>query len=353
MAVTDRLRKLRDKLLEKELDALLVSQPENYRYLSGFAGASGSLLVSESSAILAVDSIHFEQAKIEAPGFDILHIKSRPEGFTELVGGREIRSLGFESNNLVFSEARRLTEQAGKMEIKLVPTEGLVESLRVVKEDEEIRHLVSAAEMADEAFEYIRDALRPGMSEREAAWEVEKFLRERGSEVVPFEIIVASGPNAALPHARPTERVINEREPILFDLGGRVNGYASDLSRTLCLGPQTETFKRVYDVVLQAQLLALAKLEPGMTGEQVDGIARQVIQEAGYGDVFGHGLGHGVGLDVHEEPRLGPNATGVIADQMVFTIEPGIYIVGWGGVRIEDTVMLDKGTAKMLTTASK
>ena len=191
------------------------------------------------------------------------------------------------------------------------------------------------------------------MSERQAAWEVERFLREHGSETVPFEVIVASGQNGALPHARPTDRIIKKGEPIVIDLGARVDGYSSDLSRTICLNPQTETFKRVYDVVLQAQLSALEKVNTGMTGEQADSIARQVIQEAGYGEAFGHGLGHGVGLDVHEEPRLGPNAINVLADQMVFTIEPGIYIAGWGGVRIEDTVMLERGTTKMLTTARK
>jgi len=351
--VTVRLQKLCEKVLEQGLDAILISQPGNCRYLSGFAGASGSLLVSQSNVVLAVDSIHFEQAKIDAPGFDILRIRNRVEGFAELIGGQRIGSLGFEASHLAYSEVHRLEEQAEKVQVRLVPTEGLVESLRAVKEEEEISHLEKAAEIADKAFKYIADGLRPGVSEMQAAWEVERFLRENGSETVPFEVIVASGPNGALPHARPTDRIIKKGEPIVIDIGARVDGYSSDLSRTLCLNPQTETFKRVYDVVLQAQLSALEKVSTGMTGEQADSIARQVIQEAGYGEAFGHGLGHGVGLDVHEEPRLGPNAMNVLADQMVFTIEPGIYITGWGGVRIEDTVMLERGTTKMLTTARK
>ena len=353
LAITQRLQKLHQKLLEKELDAILISQPENYRYLSGFTGSAGCLVVACDSTVLATDSIHFEQAKIEAVGFEIVRVKSRTEGFAELMRGRQIGRVGFEADNISFTECQRLAEEAEKLHIQLVPTEGLVEVLRMVKEEEEISCLVRAAEIANAALEHIAQEIRPGMKERETAWEAEKFLRENGSEAIPFEVVVASGPNAALPHARPTERVISPGEPVVIDLGARMNGYSSDLSRTLCLNAGGETFTEIYDLVLQAQLSALEGLEAGMTGEQVDNLARKIIQQAGYGDAFGHGLGHGVGLAVHEGPRLGPNSTDVLREQMVFTIEPGVYIPGWGGVRIEDTVMLDKGRVKMLTTASK
>lgn len=353
LAVTQRLQKLRRKLLEKELDAVLISQPDNYRYLSGFTGSAGSLVVARDSAVIGTDSIHFEQAKIEAAGFEIVPIKSRTEGFAELMRGRDIGRVGFEADNIGFAEWQRLAEEAEKLHIQLVPTQGLVEALRMVKEEEEIPCLVRAAEIANAALEHIAREIRPGMKEREAAWEIEKFLRENGSETIPFEVVVASGPNAALPHARPTERVISPGEPVVIDLGARVNGYSSDLSRTLCLNARGETFTEIYSLVLQAQLAALEGLEAGMTGEQADKLARKVVQQAGYGDAFGHGLGHGVGLAVHEGPRLAPNSTDVLTEQMVFTIEPGIYLPGWGGVRIEDTVMLDKGRVKMLTAAGK
>ena len=187
----------------------------------------------------------------------------------------------------------------------------------------------------------------------EAVADMEKFLREKGSEAVSFDIIVASGPNGALPHARPTERRISPGEPTVVDLGSRVGGYCSDLTRTLCLGPRSGTFAEVYNLVLRAQLSALDNLEVGMLAEKADNLARKVIQEGGYGDAFGHGLGHGVGLAVHEQPRLGPNSTAVLEEGMVFTVEPGIYLAGWGGVRIEDVVMMKDGKAKVLTRVGK
>ncbi len=353
MAITDRLEKLRQELLEKELEAVLISQPQNFCYLSGFTGSAGALLITKDSATLATDFIHLEQARAETTGFEIVRVRSITEGFAELMRGRGINRLGFEADSLIFAHYNRLAEEAEKLQIQLVPVEGLVECLRAVKEEEEIACLVRAARLADSALEYVAGRIQPGMSEKAAAWEIEKFLRENGSETVPFDIIVASGPNAALPHARPTQRGITPGEPVIIDLGAKVEGYSSDLTRTLCLGPRGETFDRVYGLVLQAQLCALDNLEAGMTGEEADNLARKVIQDGGYGDAYGHGLGHGVGLAVHEQPRLGPNSAGILAESMVFTVEPGIYLAGWGGIRIEDTVMLEGGKAKVLTKASK
>jgi Xaa-Pro aminopeptidase len=353
LAITDRLRKLRQKLLEKELEAALISQPENCRYLSGFTGSTGFLLITQDTATVATDFIYFEQAKAEVAGLEVVRIKGMAEGLAELLRDWAIRKLGFEADNLVFSQHSRLSQQVAEMQIQLIPTEGLVESLRAVKEEEELVCLMKAAEMADNALEYIAQEIRPGMSEKEVAWEVEKFLREEGSEAVSFDIIVASGPNGALPHARPTERRLSPGEPIVVDLGARVGGYCSDLSRTLCRGPRSGTFAEVYDLVLQAQLFALDNLEVGMLAKEADNLARKVIQEGGYGDAFGHGLGHGVGLAVHEQPRIGPNSTAVLQEGMVFTVEPGIYLAGWGGVRIEDTVMMKDGRAKALTRVGK
>ncbi len=353
MAVAERLRKLRQRLLEKDLDGVVITQPDSCRYISGFTGSGGTILVSQSAAVLVTDFIYSEQAKHEAPSFHITVAANPAQRFSLLLSDQAANRLGFEPNILSFSDYQRLAEEAGKVHSTIVPAEGMVESIRCVKEAEELALIQKAAGLADSAVRYIMAEIRPGMTEKQAAWEIEKYLRERNSEAVPFEIIVASGPNAALPHARPTERPISTSEPIIIDLGARVDGYCSDISRTLCLGRQDDTFRRIYDIVLQAQLTAVGNIEAGMTGAQADSLARAVIQNAGYGEEFGHGLGHGLGLAVHEEPRIGPNSTAVIAEDMVFTVEPGIYVSGWGGVRIEDTVLMEKGKARTLTTATR
>lgn len=356
MAVTQRLQKLRQGLLEKDLDGTIITQPENCRYISGFtgsAGPAGTILVSQSSAVLVTDFIHFEQATREAPDFQVIVATSAAQRLTLLLADQATKRLGFEANFLSFSDSQRLAEDASKIQTTVVPTEGIVESLRCTKETEELACLESAAALADSAIRYIMAEIRPGMTEKEAAWEIEKYLRERNSEALPFDVIVASGPNAALPHAKPTERAISTSEPIIIDLGARINGYSSDLTRTLCLGHQDDTFRSIYELVLQAQLSAIEKVEAGMSGAQADNLARTVIEQGGYKEAFGHGLGHGVGLAVHEEPRIGPDSSAVIAENMVFTIEPGVYVSGWGGVRIEDTVLIEKGKARTLTRAPR
>ena len=250
---------------------------------------------------------------------------------------------------------RQLTETLDKLKIplKLVPLDGTVESLRAVKEPEEIEFIMKAAEISDRAFQYIEARIKAGMTEIEVAWEIEKFLRDNGSQTLPFNVIVASGPNSALPHARPTSRPIQTGEPILLDIGARVSGYCSDLSRTICLGTPDDTFKKIYDIVLGAQLAVTAIIKEGMTGEQVDSLARTIIEQAGYGKAFGHSLGHGVGIAPHESPRLGPGSVETITSGMVFTNEPGIYLPGWGGIRIEDLVVMENGKIRVISKARK
>lgn len=303
---------------------------------------------------MATDFIHFEQAKQEASDFDVITVKNSSQGFAQLLSGSgKLGKVGFEANVLSVAEFRRLSEEADKARVELVPTEEIMESLRGVKDEDEISCILRAAFIADTAIDYIASEIHSGMTEKEAAWEIEKYIRDNGSEPIPFDIIVASGPNAALPHARPTDRPISDGEPIILDIGARWKGYCSDLSRTLCLGPRTERFQSIYDLILKAQLSALDGIGAGMTGAQADGIARGIIDEGGHKDAFGHGLGHGVGLAVHERPRVSLNSTDVIQENMVFTVEPAIYIVGWGGVRIEDTVVIRNGRAQPLTKATK
>ncbi len=351
-----RLQKLRQGLKQKELDALIISRQENRRYLSGFTGSDGWLLISNNSARLAVDFRYVEQAKKEAPEFDVIHIKGDVTGWLpKLASDSGYKHVGFEADQVPFVVYQQLcrTISDGGYQFQLIPTTGMVESIRAVKEPEELKFIEKAVKLADAAFDHAKSVLRPGVSEKDVAWKLEKFLRENGSGSMPFDVIVASGPNSALPHARPSEQSILENVPVVIDLGARVNGYCSDLSRTFILGNGDKTFSKIYDIVLGAQLTALATIEAGMNGGQADLLARAVIEQADYGEAFGHGLGHGVGLEAHESPRLGPNSQDLLVDGMVFTVEPGIYIAGWGGVRIEDTVVMENGKVKALTGAEK
>jgi len=354
LRITDRLQKLRQGLVEQGIDALLISQPENRYYLSGFDGSSGYLLITPQKATLATDFRYIEQAKTQAPDYEIFRITSDTDSwFPELVAGLNLERLGFEAGDVTFAMYWRLTELFSKAEsrLKLVPVGGLVESLRSKKEPEEIELITKAVEITDNAFKYIEEIIHIGMTEKELAWEIERFLRETGSEAVPFDIIVASGPNSALPHAKPSSRAIRAGEPVIIDIGAKCGGYSSDLSRTTCLGSGDDTFNKIYDTVLRAQQAALTGIEAGMTGDQADSLARAVIEQAGYGEAFGHGLGHGLGLAPHEQPRLGPRSSDRLVDGMVFTIEPGIYLVGWGGVRIEDDVVMESGKARLISKA--
>jgi Xaa-Pro aminopeptidase len=351
-----RIQQLREKIQERELDAVLVSQAENRRYLSGLSTSAGSLIISPGKALFAADFRYAEQASIECPDFEVIQIKGEiSEWLPGLLSDLGTEKLGFEAGAITFATYSKLSKELDrdKKGFQLLPTEGLVESLRALKDEEELVHLSRAAELADSAIEHIKSRMQPGMTEKDTAWEIERFLRENGSEELPFHVIVASGPNSAFPHANPTQRPIQASEPIIIDIGARIGGYCSDLTRTLCIESQDPTFTKIYDLVLGAQLTALATLNTGMNGEQADSLARTVIEQAGYQDSFGHGLGHGVGLAPHESPRLGYKSEDILNDNMVFTVEPGIYLPGWGGVRIEDMVTFEHGQARVLTISEK
>jgi len=354
MSLKNRLQKLRQRLAEKKIDAILISQPENRYYLSGFDGSYGYLLITPQNTILATDFRYLEQAKTQAPDYEIFPITNDiADWFPKLIAELDLKRLGFEAGHVTFTTHRKLTGILKPSQLKLVPANGLVESLRAIKEPEEIEFITKAAEITDSAFAYIEEIIHIGMSEKEVAWEIEKFLRENGSEIIPFDVIVASGPNSALPHAKPSLYTIRSGEPVVIDMGARCGGYSSDLSRTICLGTQDDTFSKMYNTVLGAQLAALAIIKEGMTGEQADTLARTVIGQAGYSQAFGHGLGHGLGLASHESPRLGPNSAELLTSGMVFTVEPGVYLTGWGGVRIEDVVVMENGKPRVISKARK
>ena len=353
----DRLGNLREKLAEKELDALLVSTPENRRYLSGFTGSSGYLLISRSQAILATDFRYVEQAGIQSPDFQVVKTSGDWTWLREEVGQHEYGKLAFESQHLTVATYRRISEELKHLPTAkrpaLAATSGLADVLRSVKEEGELAQLQNAIDVADAAIQSVPPAINPGDTEREVAWRLERTMRDLGADSVSFDTIVAAGPNGAMPHHRPSDRPIKAGEPIVIDMGAKVGGYCSDITRTFCIGEPDETFRKVYDIVLGAQLTAIATVRPGMTGKEADGLARVVIEEAGYGDDFGHSLGHGLGLVVHEHPGVGPRSENTLEEGMVFTVEPGIYISGWGGVRIEDVVLLGSDGARVLSGAPK
>jgi len=356
ISIINRLLRLRASVNEKGLDALLISQPDNVRYLSGFTGSSGWLLISKRNAILATDFRYVEQADRESPDFEIIQIKQQLRDWLPgIVTDFQWHKLGFEANSISYDSHQKVNEEikTKQVNLELIPTTGIAEQLRSVKETEELALIKKAAELTDAVFEHAKSVIRPGIMEKEAAWEIEKIFRQEGSDGIPFEIIVASGSNSALPHARPTEKIIRSHEPVLIDMGARINGYCSDFTRTIFLGKPNKTFRDIYDVVLRAQTTAIQKIKSNMAASKADHFARSVIEQAGYGDCFGHGLGHGVGLVVHESPTINPNSPDSLTDGMVFTIEPGIYLAGQGGARIEDLVVLENGEVKVLSKGNK
>lgn len=357
--MNSRVQRLRQKLADQRIDALLVSTPENRRYLSGFTGSAGFLVISQDHALLATDFRYWEQVKRQSPDFELVKMTQGTisSWLVPVLERTKPETLAFEASNVSYFLHGLLKDGIRKLKPalrpRLVPVNDLAESLRIVKDVEELAVITRAVEIADKAYTVVAAQLEPGITERQIAWLLEKSMREQGAESTSFDIIVASGPNAALPHHRPSDKPVQNGEPIVIDMGARVQGYCSDLTRTAFLGKPDETFKRIYDTVLAAQETAISAARAGMTGHDADKLARDVIEKAGHGEQFGHGTGHGVGLAIHENPRVAKNAANELADGMVFTIEPGIYIPGWGGVRIEDIVVLEKGLARDLTKAPK
>jgi Xaa-Pro aminopeptidase len=353
----DRLDRLRVQLRERELDSILISAPENRRYLSGFTGSAGYLFITSDQAVLVTDSRYTEQATGQASEYRVIQVRGGWDWLLDQLKESGARRLGFESQDVTVASYNNLLDALRKEEslsqVSMVATSGMAEEQRAVKDGSELAALQKAIEASDSAMEAVRTEIREGMTEREVAWRMESAMRDFGSEGTSFDTIVAAGPNGAMAHHRPSDRPIGPGEPIVIDMGAKVDGYCSDLTRTLVVGEPNETFRKVYDIVLGAQLIAISTVKVGMTGGDCDGLARTVIAEAGYGDNFGHGLGHGVGLAVHEGPRVGPRSPDPLEPNTVFTVEPGIYITGWGGVRIEDIVFLDGEGATPLSKASK
>lgn len=351
-----RLEKFRQQMTEDKLDGFLITQPENRRYLSGFTGSTGVLIITHERQALATDSRYYEQVRQQCPDWELIEIGYDFVGnMLELLRQFELgaRHVGFEAGHISVATLHAW-ERALKGRLVLVHTEGFVETLRMQKDEAEIASIRKAVALTDEALLHITQWLRPGMTEQQVAWELESYMRTHGAAALSFEPIVASGPNSARPHARPSDRVLQAGEPITMDFGCIVDGYCSDLTRTVCLGePVDDKYLTVWHTVLQAQEAAERGAKAGMTGEAVDKLARDIINEAGYGDYFEHGLGHSVGLAIHENPRYSFTYPKEVPTGAIMTVEPGIYIPGWGGVRLEDMVLVKNGSLEILTAAPK
>ncbi|MDS9471095.1 Xaa-Pro peptidase family protein [Sporosarcina pasteurii] len=346
-----KLTNLRKQLEKEHIDALLITNPYNRRYMTEFTGTAGVALVSAKDAVFITDFRYTEQAEKEIEGYRIVqHTKTIIEEVAAQVKNMNVKTVGFEKDDLSFGLYELYNKE---IEAELKPVSGIVEKLRMVKTTEELEILQQAAKIADDAFQHIIDYIRPGITELDVSNELEFFMRKQGATSSSFSIIVASGLRSALPHGVATDKVIESGDFVTLDYGALYNGYISDITRTVAVGEPSEKLKEIYAVTLEAQERALQSIKPGMTGIEADRIAREYIASKGYGEAFGHSTGHGIGLEVHEGPALSFRSETVLEPNMVVTVEPGIYLPEIGGVRIEDDIVITEDGNKRLTFATK
>lgn len=346
-----RLEKLRRILKREEMDALLVTNSINIRYITGFTGTAGVALISENEAFFITDFRYTEQAKEQIQGFKIKEHKGKIQRkVAELADAMAVQKVGFEKDDLTYGQ---FEAYRGEINKELLPTSGFMEELRLIKDEEEINILKDACEIADQAFEHILDYIRPGVKEIDIANELEFFMRKKGASSSSFDIIVASGYRSSLPHGVASDKNLQEGELVTLDFGAVYKGYCSDITRTVAIGQISEELKNIYDTVLDAQRKAVKKIKAGMTAKEADALAREPITEKGFGSYFGHATGHGLGLDVHELPGLSFRSDKVLEPGMVVTVEPGIYLPNTGGCRIEDDILILEDGNQCLTSAPK
>ncbi|MEK5332373.1 M24 family metallopeptidase [Lysinibacillus sp. FSL W8-0992] len=346
-----KLQKLRKTLQEQNIDGILITNGYNRRYMTGFTGTAGVAIVSQNEAVFITDFRYTEQAAAQIKDFRIVqHEVTLLEEIATQVKAMGIKSLGFEKDTVSFGtyELYKSVIQAD-----LVPVSGLIEKIRLIKTEQEINIIKVACEIADHAFTHILDFIKPGKTELEVSNELEFFMRQQGATQSSFDTIVASGLRSALPHGVATNKVIEKGDFVTLDFGALYNGYISDITRTVAVGEPSEKLVEMYNTVLASQLLSLEKVGPGLTGIQADAIARDYLTEKGYGEAFGHSLGHGIGLEVHEGPGLSKRSETVLEPGMAVTIEPGVYVPGVGGVRIEDDILITESGNELLTHSTK
>lgn len=347
-----RIAKLRSKLSQTGAAAVLISNPVNVLYLSGFDGGSSWLVVTDSGLFLITDFRFIEQAKEQAPEWQLVKHEGRmASSLKEVLAETNVSQLGFESQFVSYEDYLVLKSELDQVE--LIPLTGIVEELRLRKDHQELESIKGAVRLADEAFKHIIKLIKPGVSETELAAELEYFFRKNGASKPSFDTIVGSGFRGAMPHGTASQKTVDYGELVILDYGAVYENYCSDMTRTVVVGKASKEQQKIYEIVLEAHITARDSIKPGMKCSDVDAIARKIIAGYGYGENFGHGLGHGVGLDIHEAPRLNIHCQTELAPGMVVTVEPGIYLPGWGGVRIEDMVLVTETGFQVLTQSEK
>lgn len=353
-----RLERFRRIMEERELDSFLVAVPENRYYLSGYEAddlllteSSGFLFITLDKQLLLTDFRYEEAARREAQDYEVILYKEGLETLLpELLGNTEVSRLGLECHYCTYQRYLQVEKalHSVRPEAHVVPVENLVEGMRIVKDSEEIEQIKASLQLTEAVLADVWQTLAPGRTEKEVAWQIESAIRERGAEAVSFPPIVAGGPNGALPHAVPGERRISAGDAVILDIGSRLKHYCSDLTRTWMAGATEPRLREIYRIVREAQLAAQDAICAGKDSHEVDQVARDLIGRAGYGEKFGHGLGHGVGLAVHEKPGFGKLSRMLLEENMVVTVEPGIYLTGYGGVRLENMVRVTATGCELL-----
>ncbi|WP_158599098.1 M24 family metallopeptidase [Planococcus salinus] len=350
--ITKRIQNLRAELFTEGNEAALITSPENRFYFSGFKGSSGVLLITKEDAYLLTDFRYIDQAKEEAPFFTVVnHQRKAFPTVTETIEKHGVKKLGVEFGKMPIQEYKELESLNPKLQI--FDSEEAIYKLRMIKDQGEIESFRKGIAMCDQAFKHSLSFIRPGMSEKELGLELEFFMRKAGADGIKENHVIASGERSSLPHGQATERIIQVGDFVKMDIGAKVNGYYTDFTRTVVVGEPTDKHVEIYNIVKKAQEVALNAIGPGKVCSELDGLARGVIAEAGYGENFGHSLGHSIGLAVHESPAMRATDDTILQPGMVITVEPGIYIPGFGGVRIEDFIVITEDGYENLTTATK
>ncbi len=346
-----RVEKLRKKMQEENLDSFLITSPYNLRYLTNFTGTTGLAVITLEKAFFITDFRYTEQAAAQAQGFEIIkNVGPIFEEVADLVQKEGLRELGFEETTVSFLEYSVLEEI---IDAQLIPISGMIEELREIKDEEEIAIIEKACSIADLAYDHILKMIQPGMTEIEVANQLDFYMRSLGASGVSFETIVASGLRSAMPHGVASKKIIEQGDLITVDFGCYYEGYVSDMTRTFAIGDPGEQLKEIYQIVLEAQLAVLEVAKPGVTGKQLDAVARDYITKHGYGEAFGHSTGHGIGLEIHEGPNVSVRAEKQFVPGNIITDEPGIYLPGIGGVRIEDDLLITSDGNRVLTHSPK
>ncbi|WP_232696079.1 M24 family metallopeptidase [Brevibacillus daliensis] len=350
--MANRLSALRSALEQQGLEAIIIESQVNRQYITNFTGSTGWAVITGKDAFFVTDFRYIEQATAECEGFEVVNNDRKAlETIYGVLKQSSVNRVAFEAAHISYATYEDWKQAFTGVE--LVATKGLIEGLRIYKDEQELVIMREAAELADDALAHVIPMMKPSVSEQVVAAELEYYLRKNGANGSGFDIIVASGKRGALPHGRASEKLIEAGDMVTIDFGAHYKGYHSDITRTFSVGEPNAQMKDIYEIVLKAQLHAVNQVKPGMTGKEVDALCRDIITEAGYGEKFGHSTGHGLGMDVHESPAVSASSDVVLQPGMVITIEPGIYVEGLGGVRIEDDIIITEDGCEILNKTSK